>query len=328
MITVVGGTFSKLHKGHKALLEKAIETGNEIVIGLTSDEYVKRNKVYPAIPYKERYRNLYNYMVKKTNKFRIRPIDDRNGNAPYERDYEIIVVSPETYQRSLKINEIRIQNGLPPLKIIRVPYVLAEDLFPISSTRIINGEIDGNGRRLKPVKVAIATNNSAKLKATNDFFHKLMKNFDVIQNTDYKLETQQPFGEVTMNMATKRAMQSLGDNDYAIGIESGIVYERFSRKYFDFHYCVVIDRFGNVTRGSSSGFEVPDRIIDLIKRDMSFSQAYGKVIDTNGIDDSTGIVGKISNGRVRRYDLIMECIRNAFIPRFDPDFYDTTYTPP
>ncbi|CAC12319.1 conserved hypothetical protein [Thermoplasma acidophilum] len=328
MITVVGGTFSKLHKGHKALLNTAIDTGNEVVIGLTSDEYVKKNKVYPAIPYSVRYRTLYNYMIKRTNKFRIRQIDDRNGNAPYEKDYEVIVVSPETYPRSLKINEIRISNGLPPLKIIRVPYVLAQDLFPISSTRIINGEIDTNGKRITPLKVGISTRNEAKIQAVEKFVRRLVKNYQIVKNENYNLKTQQPFGEETMELATQRAMEALKDNDYSVGIESGIIYESFSKKYYDVHYCVVIDRFGNVTRGMSSGFEIPDHIVDRMKRDRTFSEAYSGYLNVQEIDQSEGIIGKISEGKLRRIDLIEESIRNAFILRLDPDFYDSTYTPP
>ncbi|KAA8922842.1 bifunctional pantetheine-phosphate adenylyltransferase/NTP phosphatase [Thermoplasma sp.] len=328
MITVIGGTFSKLHKGHKALLNAAIDTGNEVVIGLTSDEYVKKNKVYPAVPYSVRYRALYNFMIKRTKRFRIRQIDDRNGNAPYEKDYEAIVVSPETYPRSLKINEIRVSNGLPPLKIIRVPYVLAQDLFPISSTRIINGEIDTNGRRLAPLKVGISTRNEAKINAVEKFVRRFVKNYQIIKNENYDLKTQQPFNEETMELATKRAMESLRDNDYSVGIESGIIYEKFSKRYYDVHYCVVMDRFGNVTRGMSSGFEISDHIVDRIKHDRTFSDAYSGHFSVTELDQAEGIIGKLSNGKLRRIELIEESIRNAFIPRLDPDFYDSTYTPP
>ncbi|MGC8609043.1 MAG: phosphopantetheine adenylyltransferase, partial [Thermoplasmata archaeon] len=138
MAAIVGGTFSILHRGHKTLLEEAIKTGEKVIIGLTSDEYAEKNKIYPPVKYSIRYRNLYSYMEKRTQNFEIHPIDDRNGNAPFEKDYHYIVVSPETYRRSLKINEMRVARGLQPLNIIKVNYVLAEDLFPISSSRIIS----------------------------------------------------------------------------------------------------------------------------------------------------------------------------------------------
>ena len=38
----VGGTFDQLHRGHRALLGKAFEVGDKVVIGLTSDAFVER----------------------------------------------------------------------------------------------------------------------------------------------------------------------------------------------------------------------------------------------------------------------------------------------
>ena len=38
----MGGTFDILHKGHRALLTKASEIGNKVLIGLTTDKRARK----------------------------------------------------------------------------------------------------------------------------------------------------------------------------------------------------------------------------------------------------------------------------------------------
>ncbi|TRO46069.1 phosphopantetheine adenylyltransferase, partial [Candidatus Bathyarchaeota archaeon] len=38
----VGGTFDELHKGHRVLLVKAFEVGENVLIGLCTDDFVKK----------------------------------------------------------------------------------------------------------------------------------------------------------------------------------------------------------------------------------------------------------------------------------------------
>ena len=40
----IGGTFNVLHKGHRALLDKALEIGDEVVVGLTSDRFASSGR--------------------------------------------------------------------------------------------------------------------------------------------------------------------------------------------------------------------------------------------------------------------------------------------
>ena len=73
------------------------------------------------------------------------PITHKTGPAGYG-DYDAIIVSPETFENAQKINIERIKNRKKPLKIIQIPHVKAEDNLPISSTRILNKEINENGQ--------------------------------------------------------------------------------------------------------------------------------------------------------------------------------------
>ena len=48
---VVGGTFDGLHKGHKSVLKTAFENADEVVVGLTSDEFAARFRTRSVSPY-------------------------------------------------------------------------------------------------------------------------------------------------------------------------------------------------------------------------------------------------------------------------------------
>ena len=51
----VGGTFDQLHKGHKNLIEKALELGDRLVLGLTTDKMAKNKlKLHEVAQFEER----------------------------------------------------------------------------------------------------------------------------------------------------------------------------------------------------------------------------------------------------------------------------------
>jgi len=74
----------------------------------------------------------------------IMEIGDPYGNT-LDKDYDYIVVSPETYPMAEKINRLRAERGKKPIRVVRIDCVLAEDGKPISATRIVEGEIDAHG---------------------------------------------------------------------------------------------------------------------------------------------------------------------------------------
>ncbi|MGM0771199.1 MAG: phosphopantetheine adenylyltransferase [Halobacteriota archaeon] len=146
--TAVGGTFEYLHDGHKHLIKKAFEiAGDDILdIGLTSNGMAgKKNRDIPDYPTR---RNMLTDYLKELgipeDRYHIQMLNSPYGNT-LKKDYEYIVVSPETYPVALKINELRKASGRPEIKIVKIEYVMADDDVPISSTRIVHGEIDVHG---------------------------------------------------------------------------------------------------------------------------------------------------------------------------------------
>jgi cytidyltransferase-like protein len=151
----VGGTFDELHLGHKALLARAFEVGEKVVIGLSSDVFVaKMGKPHLTAAYAERKKELESFLgeLGLCDKAEIVPLNDSYGLTIRGKDLSALVVSRETAKTAGIINEVRQKAGLPPLEIIAVGMVPAENSTPISTTRIRSGEIDRNGHMLKAVQ--------------------------------------------------------------------------------------------------------------------------------------------------------------------------------
>ncbi len=147
----VGGTFDQLHKGHRALLRKSFEVGEKVVIGLTSDSFVTRmGKPHITASYEERRRELESFLLQQelTERAEIVPLNDSYGLTLSCQGFDALVVSKETVKIARLINRKRQEAGSPPIQILIVDMVQAENEQPISTTRIRSGEIDRNGHIL------------------------------------------------------------------------------------------------------------------------------------------------------------------------------------
>ena len=148
----VGGTFDELHKGHKILLLKAFEIGEKILIGLCSDKFVEQmGKPHITAKFDERLKELLKFLKSKNfeDKAKIVILNDSFGRTTTDKTIKALVVSEETKQIALLINEKRAELGFAPLEIVTVNMVPAENYKPISTTRIRDGEIDREGHILK-----------------------------------------------------------------------------------------------------------------------------------------------------------------------------------
>lgn len=149
-LATVGGTFDLLHRGHKELLRVAFLSAKRVIIGLSSDEFCSSRGKKPLWDYARREQALRGYLENELHvtpeRYSIVRLDEAFGPAATLRELEGIVVSTETKPVAEEINKVRSRVGLPPLKIIEVPLVLADDGLPISSTRIRAGIIDAEGK--------------------------------------------------------------------------------------------------------------------------------------------------------------------------------------
>jgi len=138
----VGGTFDRLHKGHKAILQKAFEVGEKVIVGITSDEMLQKD----AEPLNSRIKHLKNFL--SGLEYDLVILGDPYGPAIKDSEIEALIVSRDTKPKVMKINRIRAKGDMEELQSIVVEMVLANDGKPISSTRIKKGEIDKEGEIL------------------------------------------------------------------------------------------------------------------------------------------------------------------------------------
>lgn len=150
MKVCIGGTFNPIHKGHKLLIDKSFEIAGKqgsVFIGITTGEIIKEKRDVKS--FEERKKDIEQYLREKDfiKRARVKPMIDKYGPS-IEEEFDAIIISPETRKTAEEINEKRKKMGRKILEIIQIPFVLAEDGRPISSSRIRKHEIDESGRLL------------------------------------------------------------------------------------------------------------------------------------------------------------------------------------
>ena len=146
----MGGTFDPFHIGHEALIQKAVDVGREVLIGLTTDKRAKQGRQnYRISSYVDRKSVLDSWLQSQAihDRVEIVPLDDNWGPAALGETFDAIIVSKETENMANELNQARKERGIMPLKVIVVPMVSAYDGDRISSSRIRSGEIDSRGNK-------------------------------------------------------------------------------------------------------------------------------------------------------------------------------------
>lgn len=148
-LVVAGGTFDNLHKGHEKFLDFLLSLSDEVLLGITSDEFVKSKRPMILQSYAARKKAvLDNLLVKNaTKRVTIAEIDTIHPPIAWQKmPIEAIVVTEDTKSGADAINTKRAEIKLPQLPIEIMSLEHAEDGTPISSRRIRRGEIRKDGK--------------------------------------------------------------------------------------------------------------------------------------------------------------------------------------
>jgi pantetheine-phosphate adenylyltransferase len=137
----LGGTFDRLHAGHKLFLDIAAFYGQNVHVGLISKNYlVKKPKNYTKIiqKYEKRRNEVENYLSQRKTKSLFSKITKLGMDRELAEESKLnaLVVSQETCSGAIAINRQRTEINEQKLTIIVIPYVTRDDGTLESSTRM------------------------------------------------------------------------------------------------------------------------------------------------------------------------------------------------
>ena len=309
-VAAVAGTFDVLHDGHKALIRRAFEVSDEVVIGITSDRMASESR--PAhMPMAVRRKELVAFADELGGAL-VFEINDMYGPDEIMDRVDVLVVSEETLDNGRKVNDRRRSRGLRPMELSVVPLVMSDAGEKISASSILRGEYGRHGRS-DAKDVAVGSANMVKVAAVRSVLERV---YGDVRLTAVEVDSgvpPQPFEQQTHQGSVNRARAALGSHELSVGIEAG-VFEMLDGLY-DIQHCTIVDRDGRETYGQGSGFRYPDNIAALVRGGKTVGDAVHEVYGSAGIGRSQGAIGLLSKGLIDREKLTEQAVIAAMVPR-------------
>eukprot|EP01028_Stygiella_incarcerata_P012607 TRINITY_DN79362_c0_g1_i1.p2 TRINITY_DN79362_c0_g1~~TRINITY_DN79362_c0_g1_i1.p2 ORF type:complete len:171 (+),score=45.63 TRINITY_DN79362_c0_g1_i1:213-725(+) len=138
----LGGTFDRIHAGHKMLLDLAVSAVTDhpdstLYIGLADGPLLERKSLKELIqPWEDRRQQIIDYVESARHPsfhMMIWSLFDRFGPTIDIPELEALILSKETLEGGEAINTIRVERGMKPLDLIVLDDVFVEGLRISSS---------------------------------------------------------------------------------------------------------------------------------------------------------------------------------------------------
>jgi phosphopantetheine adenylyltransferase len=136
----MGGTFDRLHVGHKVLLTYSVlHTRHRLRIGVTGAELLKKKRHAELLqPFEERRRNVEAFVrsLRTDIEYDVVELTEPTGGTTTIADVTAMVVSPETLSTIDSINAARAANDLDEVAAIVINYIGPDGDERVSSTAL------------------------------------------------------------------------------------------------------------------------------------------------------------------------------------------------
>lgn len=329
----MGGTFDRIHVGHEALLKAAFDHAEEVGIGITTDEFLRKagrsGKARSVRPFEERRQGLERRLEElfPGRSWYLIPLVDRWG-AALEPSTQALVVSDETRAVGELANRLRRRRRLRPLTLILRHAVLGEDLLRVSSTRLRQGRIDREGRRLTPVRVGVGSTNAVKRAGVEVAFHTLFERTPIqVEAVSPGKPNPQPWGlEEGFAGAHRRATLALeAGGDWGVGVEATVLplVSKGSKKAaqgpapgsYDVHCVAIAGADGTRLSSLSAAYPLPSGIAAVLEGRRTLEDAVRLTGGPAAVGHTTGgALSYLTGNAISREGVIAEAVRAAFVP--------------
>jgi inosine/xanthosine triphosphatase len=179
---------------------------------------------------------------------------------------------------------------------------------------LINGDI---GKILefknKLEKVYVASESTLKLRSASLGFQKFLGSKNIIGKTVSSEVSPQPIGLVETIKGAENRLQNLkkldlGEYEYLVSLESGLIFDEEQENYFDLGVCIVENSKGRREIGLSSGINIPNEIIKEVKENnLELGPLMQRKYNLKEKDPAI----YYSQGKISRSEILREVVCNT-----------------
>jgi inosine/xanthosine triphosphatase len=177
------------------------------------------------------------------------------------------------------------------------------------------------------MKIGIGSTNQVKINAVKEVIalYDMFNGAEIVPVKTSSGVADQPLSlEETIQGAKNRAKAAYEENDFGIGLESGLIEVPHTKTgMMDTCVCVIYDgREYHI--GLSAAFEYPIKVTETVRagtRDISQAFHEHKLTENPNIGTAEGAIGILTKGRLNRTDYTKQALTMALIHLENPELY-------